>query len=172
MRSSLVLEASVRVLYPSILVLSVYFLFVGHNSPGGGFVGGLAAGAGIALRYVVGGTAAVDRVIPVRPWLVLGGGLALSVGTAMVPLVLGHTLLEHALFEVDVPVLHHVKATSALPFDIGVYLIVLGLVLMIFEAFGEEPKHLRGRVEAPRPPARAALDEYQPIRRAEKGDGG
>ena len=50
-----VLDASARLLYPSMLVLSLYFLFVGHNQPGGGFVGGLTAGAAISLRYVAGG---------------------------------------------------------------------------------------------------------------------
>jgi multisubunit Na+/H+ antiporter MnhB subunit len=169
-RGSLVLEASVRVLYPSILVLSVYFLFVGHNSPGGGFVGGLAAGAGISLRYVVGGLPSVRQGFPVAPWIVLGGGLAVSVTTALVPILLGHSVLEHGTFEADVPVLHHVKVTSALPFDIGVYLIVLGLVLILFEAFGEEPEHLRDRIEAPRAPARTVLDEYRPIGRPDRGE--
>jgi multicomponent Na+:H+ antiporter subunit A len=171
MRRLLVLDASVRVLYPSILVLSVYFLFVGHNAPGGGFVGGLAAGAGISLRYVAGGLPSVRRGIPIRPWLVLGGGLALSVGTAIVPLLSGDSILEHATFEADLPILGTVKTTSALPFDAGVYLIVLGLVLMAFEAFGEEPDHLREMVEEPRPPAQDVLDEYRPAGRPTPGDG-
>ncbi len=133
-----VVDASARLLYPSILVVAVYFLFAGHNQPGGGFVGGLTAAAAISLRYVAGGLEAVRKSLPVAPWTVLGVGLATSVATAIVPLVLGGSVLEHALWEVDLPVLGVVKTTSALPFDIGVFLVVLGVILMAYEAFGEE----------------------------------
>ncbi len=51
----LILDTSIRILYPSILVLALYFVFSGHNRPGGGFVGGLVVGAALALRYVSGG---------------------------------------------------------------------------------------------------------------------
>jgi multicomponent Na+:H+ antiporter subunit A len=133
-----VVDASSRLLYASILVLSLYFLFAGHNQPGGGFVGGLTAGAAISLRYVAGGVAAVRNSLRVAPWTVLGSGLAIASTTALVPLALGQSLLEHAAFERDLPILGTVKATSALPFDIGVYLVVVGLVLMAYEAFGDE----------------------------------
>ena len=133
-----VVDASARLLYPSILVVAVYFLFAGHNQPGGGFVGGLTAAAAISLRYVAGGLAAVRRSVPVAPWTVLGVGLATSVATAITPLVLGGSVLEHALWETDLPVLGTIKTTSALPFDIGVFLVVLGVILMAYEAFGEE----------------------------------
>ena len=46
---------SVQVLFNAVLVASVYLLFAGHNHPGGGFVGGLVAGAAIAMRYITGG---------------------------------------------------------------------------------------------------------------------
>lgn len=164
MRRLLVLDVSVRVLFPSILVLSLYFLFTGHNQPGGGFVGGLAAGAAISLRYVAGGAPAVRSSVPFPPWYVLGSGLTLSVGTAIVPMLLGHSVLEHATFEADIPILGHVKTTSALPFDIGVYLIVVGLVLMVFEAFGEDVDHELARIEDPAPAANHPLEEYRPFR--------
>ena len=85
MRRSLVLDVSVRLLYPSIIVLSLYFLFSGHNQPGGGFVGGLAASAAVSLRYVTGGLEAVRRSFRSEPPTILGAGLALSVGTAVFP---------------------------------------------------------------------------------------
>src|SRR5690606_17555369 len=70
-----VVTASSRVLFPSIVVLSLYFLFAGHNQPGGGFVGGLTAGAAISLRYVSGGVSSVRRAFRVSPWVILGSGL-------------------------------------------------------------------------------------------------
>jgi multicomponent Na+:H+ antiporter subunit A len=133
-----IVDASARLLYPSILVLSLYFLFAGHNQPGGGFVGGLTAGAAISLRYIAGGVSAVRRSFRLAPWTILGGGLAIAAITALVPLALGNALLEHDDLTWDPPLLGTIKATSALPFDIGVFLVVVGLVLMAYEAFGDD----------------------------------
>lgn len=133
-----VVDASVRLLFASIAVLSIYFLFAGHNQPGGGFVGGLTAGAAVSLVFVAGGLESVRDLLPTRPWVVLGVGLAIAVVTALIPILLGGAVLEHAVFEVDMWMIGVLKATSALPFDIGVYLVVVGLVLMAYEAFGED----------------------------------
>ncbi|BAN04124.1 MnhB domain-containing protein [Ilumatobacter coccineus] len=163
MRRLLVLDVSVRLLYPSIIVLSLYFLFSGHNQPGGGFVGGLTAAAAISLRYVSGGVTAVRRSFRLEPWTVLGGGLAMSVGTAIFPMLLGGSILEHGTFKAHPPLLGEVKATSALPFDVGVYFIVIGLVLMIFEAFGDDLDDELEMIEPLRPPATTVREEYRPL---------
>jgi multicomponent Na+:H+ antiporter subunit A len=133
-----VVTASSRLLFPSIMVLSLYFLFAGHNQPGGGFVGGLTAGAAICLRYVSGGVTSVRASFRSPPWVFLGAGLAIAAATALTPLMFGDSVLEHAKFEQVVPLLGKVKATTALIFDVGVYLVVVGLVLMAFEAFGDD----------------------------------
>lgn len=163
MRRSLILDVSVRLLYPSIVVLSLYFLFSGHNQPGGGFVGGLAASAAISLRYVTGGVEAVRRSFRSRPSSILGVGLAVSVGTAIFPMLLGGTILEHGTLKMHPPVLGEIKVTSALPFDIGVYLVVIGLTLMIFEAFGDDRDHELKMIEAPTKPATTVREEYRPL---------
>lgn len=163
MRRSLILNVSVRLLYPSIIVLSLYFLFAGHNQPGGGFVGGLAAAAAISLRYVNNGVAAVRRSFRLQPMTILGLGLAISVGTAIFPMLLGGTILEHGTLKLHPPLLGEVKATSALPFDIGVYAIVIGLVLMIFEAFGDDFDEEMNMIEAPTTPSASIRDEYRDL---------
>lgn len=137
-RRILILDTSIRILLPSILVLAVYFVFSGHNRPGGGFVGGLVVGGALALRYVSGGAAAVRSTFRVPPHVILGLGLLLAAGTALVPLLLGGAILEHGDVEIDLPIFGHVKLTSALSFDLGVDFVVIGLLLMAFEAFGED----------------------------------
>lgn len=57
--------------------------------------------------------------------------------TAFFPILLGGSILEHGDIEFDLPIFHHVKITSALPFDLGVDFVVIGLCLMAFAAFGE-----------------------------------
>ena len=138
MKRSVIVDTSVRVLYLSILVLSVYFLFAGHNQPGGGFVGGLVAGAAIALRYVAGGADEVRVAMPLRAQTMLGLGLLIASATAVVPIMTGNAVLDHAYVETSLGAIGEIKVTSALPFDIGVYLVVLGLIMMMFEAFGDE----------------------------------
>jgi multicomponent Na+:H+ antiporter subunit A len=134
-----VVDVSVGVIFHTALVGSIYLLLAGHNQPGGGFVGGLVAGAAIALRYIAGGIQDVRRLSRSRPWTVLGAGILLAVTVAIVPLLLGHAVLEAASWTVEPPLLGTVKLTSALAFDIGVYLVVVGLTLMMFESFGDDP---------------------------------
>ena len=144
----LILDTSIRILFPSILVLALYFVFSGHNRPGGGFVGGLVVGAALALRYVSGGAAAVRSTFHLPPLVILGTGLFLSSFTALFPLLLGGAILEHGEVEFHLPVFHDVKVTSALSFDLGVDLVVVGLILMAFAAFGEDLPEARAGSDA------------------------
>lgn len=142
----MLLDRSVRVIFHALQLGSIYLLFAGHNQPGGGFVGGLVAGSAVSLRYVAGGMAEVRMVSRFRPWTILGSGLLLSAVTACVPLLLGGDVLESAYRTVSAPLVGKISLSSALPFDVGVYLLVVGLVLMVFEAFGDEP--VRDEAEA------------------------
>lgn len=137
-RRMLILDTSIKVLYPSILVLGLYFLFAGHNRPGGGFVGGLVIGAALALRYVSGGAAAVRATFHLPPHVILGIGLLLAAFTAFLPVLLGGAILEHGDVTMHLAIFGDVKVTSALPFDLGVDFVVVGLILMAFAAFGED----------------------------------
>lgn len=135
---SLILETSVEALFHSALLFSLFLLFAGHNAPGGGFVGGLVAGAAFVLRYVDDGAAAVQRLAPVAPQALLGTGLALAVTTGAAGWVAGGEFLQSAKLTVDLPVLGTVKTTTSLPFDVGVYLVVVGLVLGVLCTLGSE----------------------------------
>lgn len=138
MQRSLILDVGARVLFHSVLLGSLYLLFAGHNQPGGGFIGGLVAAAAFSLRYLAGGVEEVQSAIRFHPWTYLSAGLLLSASTAAASLVAGGQVLESGIWETDLPVLGHIKLTSALPFDIGVYLVVVGLMLMALNALGTE----------------------------------
>jgi multicomponent Na+:H+ antiporter subunit A len=137
-RRSVVLETVVRLAFHTVLVFGLYLLFAGHNQPGGGFIGGLVSGAAFILRYVAGGRAELRSAVPVDPRLLLAGGLLLATLTGVAALLLGGQLLESEYVELDVPVLGTVKAVSALAFDVGVYLVVVGLVLGLLRTLGAE----------------------------------
>jgi multisubunit Na+/H+ antiporter MnhB subunit len=126
-------------MFYAVMLASVWLLFAGHNAPGGGFVGGLLAGSAIALRYIAGGMSEVRAETRFRPWTVLGAGLLIAAVTAAAPLLTGGALLEVESWSLTIPLVGSVKLSSALFFDIGVYVTVVGVVLMAFEAFGEDP---------------------------------
>lgn len=133
---SLVLEVATRMIFPLIMVLSAYFFFAGHNTPGGGFAGGLTAGLALVLRYLAGGRYELGETLPLDAGKILGVGLGLSAGTAVGSLLMGAPVLSSALIEIDMPVLGTVKFVTALFFDLGVYLIVVGLVLDVLRSLG------------------------------------
>jgi multicomponent Na+:H+ antiporter subunit A len=134
---SLILDGLVEIVIRTALVFSLFLLFSGHNAPGGGFVGGLVAGSALILWFVAGGRDEVAGVVLVSPQVVMGAGLALAVGTGAMGWVWGDAFLESVKIEFELPVLGIVKATSALPFDIGVFLIVIGLVAALILTLGD-----------------------------------
>jgi multicomponent Na+:H+ antiporter subunit A len=132
-------DVSVRVVFHVVLMMSLWLLFAGHNQPGGGFVGGLLAGSAITLRYIAGGIDEMRARSRFRPWTVLGTGLLAAATTATVPLLAGGSVLETVRASLDLPAIGHMSVSSSLVFDVGVYLAVVGMVLMAFEAFGDDP---------------------------------
>ncbi|MDD7965954.1 Na+/H+ antiporter subunit A [Actinomycetospora lemnae] len=134
----LLLEVITRLVFPTMMVVSIYFLFAGHNAPGGGFAGGLVAGLALTVRYVAGGRYELGEAVPVDAGLLLGLGLLCAGGTGVGALLLGGEVLQTAVLEGDVPVLGHVKFVTSLIFDIGVYLVVVGLVLDVLRSLGAE----------------------------------
>ncbi|MEH6381413.1 MAG: Na+/H+ antiporter subunit A, partial [Dietzia cercidiphylli] len=72
---SLVLEVTTRLVFPTMMILSLFFFFAGHNNPGGGFAGGLVAGLALVLRYLAGGRYELGEAIPIDAGRILGLGL-------------------------------------------------------------------------------------------------
>ena len=162
---SLVLEVTTRLIFPTMMILSLFFFFAGHNNPGGGFAGGLIAGLALVLRYLAGGRYELGEAVPVDAGRILGVGLLLAAGTATASMFFGAPALSSATFEGTLPVFGEVKLVTALFFDAGVYLIVVGLVLDILRSLGarldldaEDLKELRAiYVDATNLPSTAAL---------------
>ncbi|WP_267422670.1 MULTISPECIES: Na+/H+ antiporter subunit A [unclassified Curtobacterium] len=153
---SALLDVVVRLLFHGLIVLSVYLLFAGHNAAGGGFAGGLVAGIALAARYLAGGPAELGAAAPVRAGRLLGLGVATAAITAIVPMFSGREALYSEFFEATVPVLGHVEFVTATFFDIGVYLVVVGLVLDVLRSLGAEVD--RQRLEDSRTSTRDTIE--------------
>jgi multicomponent Na+:H+ antiporter subunit A len=137
-RRSIIFEVITRLIFHTVIVLSVYLLVAGHNLPGGGFAGGLMAGLALAVRYLAGGRFELAEASPVSAGALLGVGLAVVSLTAAAPLLWGGAVLESHILEFWFPVFGDVKFVTSTIFDIGVYLIVVGLVLDVLRSLGSE----------------------------------
>jgi multicomponent Na+:H+ antiporter subunit A len=138
LQRSLQLEVVARLTYHTILLVSLYLLFHGENGLGGGFVAGLLAGLGLTLRYLAGGRYELAAAAPVDAGVLLGVGMALSAGTALLGYAWGGNVLAPAHITMHLPVTGTLNVYSSLLFDIGVYILVIGLVLDILRSFGSE----------------------------------
>ena len=67
-KRSIIFEVVTRLLFPVMILASLFFLFSGHNNPGGGFAGGLIAGLALTIRYLAGGSTRPPRSTPGACW--------------------------------------------------------------------------------------------------------
>ena len=137
-RPSPILEAGVVSVAAPLLAFSLYLLFAGHNQPGGGFAGGLVAGITVLLAWSAGGPEVVRRVLPVRSTVLMGAGLMVAVLVGLAAAVPELSFLESGYVEFSVVLVGDVKLVSALLFDIGVYLVIVGISLGLIRSLSEE----------------------------------
>jgi multisubunit Na+/H+ antiporter MnhB subunit len=133
-----IVRLGIQAASPLAIVVGLYLLFAGHNNPGGGFAAGLVFGAVVTLRTVAG----LQR--PTHAPGIIAAGMVVVSAVAVAPLLWGDVLLDQQLLSIDVPLLGKIKSGSALPFDIGVTAIVVGLVIALLDglsavSLAEEP---------------------------------
>lgn len=128
MRST-ILQTATRYLLPILLLFSIFLLLRGHYYPGGGFVGGLVAAIAFVLHSFANGTEASMKVMRLHPLTIIPFGLATCTISVLLPTFFGHPPMTGLWLEQSVPVIGSVG--TSLFFDIGVYLVVVGVVLTI-----------------------------------------
>jgi multicomponent Na+:H+ antiporter subunit B len=113
----------------TLLILSSFFLVIrGHNEPGGGFAGGLVAAAAFGLHVLVNGIRSARRMLRIDPRYLGSTGLLIAVFSGIVSLVLGNPFMTGIWWSPHIG--------TPLLFDLGVYLVVVGVTLTII--FGME----------------------------------
>ncbi|MEU0493070.1 Na+/H+ antiporter subunit A [Nocardiopsis sp. NPDC006139] len=135
-RRSVIFEVVSRFLFPVVMVISVYLLLTGHGAIGGGFAGGIVAGLAFIVRYLAGGRYELYNTAWVQPGVLIGLGLAISTGVAIGGAIFGDEVLAGGDFYVNLWILGEPHITVSLFFDIGVYLLVIGLILDILRSLG------------------------------------
>ena len=140
MDASLILRVSAPLLLWVPMIASLYLLVRGHNAPGGGFVGGLVASAGLVFYAISRGQDAALRAMRLPPASWCGIGLLIALGGGLLAwLDPAAGYLTHRWWFPDVGVT--LPLGTALVFDLGVYLTVIGTVTaMTFALIGEEAR--------------------------------
>ncbi|GGC75571.1 DUF4040 family protein [Hoyosella rhizosphaerae] len=142
-----------RWLAPVLIILSLYLLIRGHDLPGGGFISALVGGAGFALAYL-----SASRAVRAPIKLPYVGFIASGVGLATLVGVLGFldgSFLRPLHYNIPLPGDGYYHFTTALIFDVGVYLAVIGVILVALNRLGveEEPRHQIDSIDPhPEPP--------------------
>jgi multicomponent Na+:H+ antiporter subunit A len=130
--ASPIFRTAARLLMPLLLVFSVFLLMRGHNQPGGGFVGGLVAAAAFALYAIGFGVDRARQALLVRPLTLLGAGLLIALVSGLAAVVRDQPFLTASWLSGPVAL-----GTPVL-FDVGVFLVVAGVVVMMIFTLAEE----------------------------------
>jgi len=137
--NSLIFSTISRLLVGLMLLFSVFLLWRGHNEPGGGFIGGLVAAAGIIVYGLAEGPAMMRKLLRVNPRILVLIGLLTAIVAGILPLLQNSAFLTGLwLFIGATETDKGLAIGTPLLFDIGVYLVVVGGVAGMVIAFEEE----------------------------------
>ena len=129
------------------VMLGGYLFFRGHDLPGGGFAAGVTIAAGLMLQYIATNVRWVETRLIVLPVRWIGVGLLIAGGVGVGSWLFGYPFLTTHAQYVTLPLVGEVPAATALLFDIGVFAVVLGSVILMLIAIA----HQSLRVERKRP---------------------
>lgn len=126
--TSVMTRVVIRLLFAPTLVTAIAILVKGYTQPGDGFSAGAVAALGIVMQYLAFGRHEVERALPIKGIGKLSFiGLLLSLAIAIVPLFLGDPILtHHPPPGAGVIYLGTLELTTAVAFDVGIFLVVLG----------------------------------------------
>lgn len=136
--NDVMLQTATKVVIFIILLFAVHIFFAGHYTPGGGFVGGLLTASAIVLLMLAFDLDTVKKILPVNYVIMTAVGLLIAVGTASASIVFDVPFFTHAFDYFDLPLFGKTSLHSAALFDLGVYLVVVGVTMTIIQTIGED----------------------------------
>ena len=135
-RHPLILVTVSKLLLPIALLVSAFLFLRGHNEPGGGFIAGLVTGVALILQYIAEGSRVTRLRLPWDQLGLIGAGVLIALLTGLGSWLFGYPFLTSTYSYVSLPLIGEFELASALLFDLGVYLAVVGTVLLILAGIG------------------------------------
>ncbi|SPJ23275.1 Na(+)/H(+) antiporter subunit A [Palleronia abyssalis] len=124
-----------RVLMPMVLLVGVYIFLRGHNMPGGGFIAGLVVAIGVVMQYMASGFYWAQERQRYPYHGIIGAGVLIAGLTGIGAWFTGYPFLTSSFTYIHIPPLEEFEIASAMAFDLGVFLAVVGAVLLSLESF-------------------------------------
>jgi multicomponent K+:H+ antiporter subunit A len=135
-RFPIILVNITRPLLSLALVFSMYIFLRGHNAPGGGFIAGLITTAVLILQYISSGIVWTRPRFHFPNHVIMAWGLILALVTGVGSWVFNHPFLTSTFTYIKLPLMEKFEIASAMAFDLGVYLTVMGSVMLVLVKLG------------------------------------
>jgi multicomponent K+:H+ antiporter subunit A len=168
-RHPLVMVVVTRLMLPLSLMVSAFIFMRGHNLPGGGFIAALVVSIALIMQYMASGFGWAAKQVRVDYHALIGGGALIAGATGIASMVLDLPFLTSGFRHFHLPVIGDFELSSAMAFDLGVFLTVVGGVMLALaqlshlgessnrEGVNEEPMDYRP--DAAPPPSRSTRRE-------------
>ncbi|MFD1706556.1 Na(+)/H(+) antiporter subunit B [Siminovitchia sediminis] len=136
--NDVILETVSKIVVFIILTVAVYLFFSGHNSPGGGFVGGLVLASAFILLFLAFDIESVQKGIPFDFKRVAALGVFIAVGTGIGAMIFGEPFLTQTFSTFHIPFFGETELATITLFEAGVALTVVGVVVTIILSISED----------------------------------
>lgn len=134
--NDVILQTATKVVFFIIFLFSIHIFFAGHYTPGGGFVGGLLTTGAILLLLLAFDLKTVKKILPFNFTIITAIGLILALGTGIGSVLFNVPFLTHAFNDFTLPLFGETSLHTAMIFDIGVYLVVVGAAITMIQTIG------------------------------------
>jgi multicomponent K+:H+ antiporter subunit A len=124
-----------RVIMPVVLLVGIYIFLRGHNEPGGGFIAGLVVAIAVVMQYMASGFAWAASRQRYPYHTIIGAGVLVAGLTGIGSWFLGYEFLTSDFGYFRIPPFREFELATAMGFDLGVFLCVVGAVMLSLESF-------------------------------------
>src|SRR5699024_789668 len=135
--NDIILRSTTSLISFILLSFAIYLLFAGHNSPGGGFVGGLTTSAAFLLMYISFGQSTIDKILSINFINLVPIGLMIALLTGLGSLLFNKPFLTQTFGHVNLPLFGEFELATAMLFDLGVFLTTSAAFLLMYISFGQ-----------------------------------
>jgi len=146
-RHPLMLVVATRVMLPLALMVGAFIFLRGHNVPGGGFIAGLVVAIALIMQYMASGHSWAAQRMKIDYHALIGIGVLVAAATGIVSWLADHPFLTSTFGHFHLPVVGEFELASAMAFDTGVFLTVIGAVMLALANLSR----IGGLAEAPPP---------------------
>ncbi len=137
--TTILLKTAAKLIFPLTLIFAMFIALKGHNEPGGGFIGGLMAAVAFLFYRMAHGRGALIRLMPFHPRVLVALGLAIAAATGVWPMLWGGAFLRSSIIdELSIGLGQKIHFASAVFFDAGVLMVVVGVSVGMIQRLSEE----------------------------------